>query len=239
MRKITLIFILISTISYSQKIKRITEYKIQEDSTIKVRESFFDKKRNLIKEIEFGNYDIISKSHRNKQFIYNYNNNRKESYINCEYFVERDTCVIRSFSKYEFDKKTNTEKETMYEPDSLIRFIRISILKNKKETRITYIWDWIPVEKPDYKSAFVIKDTVFYDRYDRPLKKISYSKLSKKPKTEIFTYNKNGYKYELTGTEKDTVLNVKYTKIQKLIIKKRVKYNTNSSKDYKYSIEYY
>jgi hypothetical protein len=41
---------------------------------------------------------------------------------NCEEFVSKDTCVLRSFSTYKF--KTGIETQTKYESDSLIRFIK-------------------------------------------------------------------------------------------------------------------
>ncbi|WP_111710382.1 hypothetical protein [Lutibacter citreus] len=239
-KKITYILIfLISSVSFGQKIKTITEYKKESDSLIKTRKTEFDKSGNLTKEVRFGGYDGISKTFRNKNRIIKYNNGKRFSEYNCEDFVAKDTCVIRSFSTYEFDPKTKIEKQTKYETDSLIRFIRE--VKRQKRIRVskTNSWEFIPVKEPDFEKALILTDTSYFDKKNRLIKRVNYNSRAKEPYIEKYVYSKDKYTYQTIGTARDTILSFEYTKLQQKIDKKSIDYKLNSTDIYEYEIEYH
>ena len=110
--------------SYSQNIKSITEFKKVGDSLTKNRLTEFDKSGKIIREVNYGRYDSRLKTFRNKIRTFEYKNGQRICEYFCEDFVAKDTCVLRSFSTFEFDKDSGIEKQTKYESDSLIRFIK-------------------------------------------------------------------------------------------------------------------
>ncbi len=228
-----------SILSFSQNIKSISEFKIVEDSLVKNRLSEFDKSGNLVREVNYGKFDSRLKTFRNKIRTFEYKNGQRVSEYFCENFVSKDTCVIREFSTFEFDKKTGIEKQTKYESDSLIRFIR----ETKKSKRInsskTYSWEFTPVEKPDLKKALVLTDTIFYDKKKKKIKTVSYNSRENKPVVEIYKYSDMNYTYQTIGTFRDTTLTFQYNKLQKLADKKSLNYIFENSENYKYEIEYY
>jgi len=225
-------FILSSLITYSQKIKSITEYKKQGDSLTKNRISEFDLNKNKTKVINFN-------TRSNRIIITEFINNKKILETNCDYFVKEDTCVIRSFSKFKINKVDGTERQTCYEEDSLVRFIR----DKKKEKRIeiikTYSWEFFPVKNPDFEKALVLTDTITYDRKERILKRIHYSQDFNEPILETYKYSKKGYTYKLSGTKNDTIIIYKYNKHQKFVNRKKIEYTFNNSNDFEYVFEYY
>jgi hypothetical protein len=237
-----IIYILIflsSSVSFGQKIKTITEFKKENDSLIKTRKTEFDKSSNLIKEVRFGGYDAISKTFRNKNRIIKYDSGQRISEYNCEDFVAKDTCVIRSFSTYEFNPKTRIEKQTKYETDTLIRFIREVKMENKMRISKTNSWEFIPVKEPDFEKALVLIDTSYFDKKNRLIKRVNYNSRAKKPYFEKYIYSKDKYTYQIIGTARDTIMTFNYMKLQKKVDKKKIDYKFNSVANYKYKIEYH
>jgi len=230
---------LTSILSYSQNIKSITEFEKVGDSLTKNRLTEFDKSGNLIREVNYGKFDSRLKTFRNNIRTFEYKNGHRTFEYFCENFVAKDTCVLRSFSKFEFDKKTGIEKETKYESDSLIRFIRETKRNKRIKSSKTYSWEFMPVEKPNYEKALVLTDTIFYDRKKRKIKRVSYNTRSKNPVIELYNYSKKSYIYETKGTYNDTILTFDYNKIQKLVDKRSLDYIFQNNKQYVYEIEYY
>ena len=161
---IYILIFLFTSISFGQKIKTITEFRKESDSLIKTRKTEFNKFGNLTKEVRFGGYDAISKTFRNKIRIINYKNGKKISEYYCEDFVAKDTCVLRSFSTYEYNSKNKVEKQIKFEPDSLIRFIREIKTENKMKVSKTSSWEFNPIKEPDYDNALVLTDTSYFDK---------------------------------------------------------------------------
>ena len=240
LKKITYISILLfSLLSFGQKIKTITEFKNEKDSLIKVRETTFDSSGNLIKEIIFGKFDDILKTYRNKNQFFEYKDGKRVSEYNCEDFVSKDTCVVRSFSTYKFNPKTGIETETKYESDSLIRFIRE--IKNEKSITIskTNSWEFFPVKLPDYEKSIVLTDTTYFDKKNRIIKRVSFSNQFEKPIIETYTYSKRGYYYQIIGSGNDKTINIVHSEIQKIIDDNNLNFRYESYENYKYEIEYY
>jgi hypothetical protein len=232
LKTVLIAFILSSSIIYSQKIKSITEYKKQGDSLIKKRMSEFDLKHNKTKEI---NFNTRSNQITTTEFI----NNKKVLEKHCDYFVKEDTCVIRSFSTYKSNQTDKTERQTCYEEDSLVRFIRDKKKEKKIEILKTYSWEFFPLKKPDFEKALVLTDTIIYDRKNKIKKKSHYSQDFNEPILETYKYSKKGYTCKLSGTENDTMILYKYNKHQKFVTRKKIEYTFNSSNDFEYVFEYY
>ena len=225
--------------SYSQNIKSITEFKKAGDSLTKNRLTEFDKSGNLIREVNYGRYDSRLKTFRKKIRTFEYRNGQRISEYFCEDFVAKDTCVLRSFSTFKFDKESGIEKQTKFESDSLIRFIRET--KRQKRTKIskTHSWEFMPVEKPNYEKALILIDTIFYDKKNRKIKRVSYNSRAKNPVIELYDYSKKSYTYQTKGTYRDTILTFDYSKLQKSSDKKSLNYIFQNKEQYKYEIEYY
>ena len=225
-------FILGSLIIYSQKIKSITEYKKQGNSLIKNRISEFDLNKNKTKEINFN-------TRSNRIITTEFINNEKILEKHCDYFVKEDTCVIRSFSTYTTSKTDKTERQTCYEEDSLVRFIRDKKKEIKIEIIKTYSWEFFPLKKTDFEKAHVLTDTIIYDRKNRIIKRIHYSQDFNEPILETYKYSKKGYTYKLIGTKNDTIIIYKYNKHQKFVNRKKIEYTFNNSNDFEYVFEYH
>ncbi|MDC3319888.1 hypothetical protein OAV61_09020 [Flavobacteriaceae bacterium] len=236
---ISISIFLASILSFSQNIKSITEFKKAGDSLTKNRLTEFDKAGNLIREVNYGRYDSRLKTFRNKIRTFEYKNGQRISEYFCEDFVAKDTCVLRSFSIFEFDKESGIEKQTKYESDSLIRFLRETKKQKRIKSSITYSWEFIPVENPDFDKALVLKDTIFYDRKNRKIKRVSYNSREEKPVIELYDYSTKTYNYQTKGTYRDTILTFDYSKLQKLADKKSLDYIFQNKEQYKYEIEYY
>lgn len=241
MRKkfIYILIFLFSSLSFGQKTKTITEFKKEKDSLIKTRKTEFSKSGNLIKEVRFGGYDAISETFRNNVRIINYDNGHKVSEYNCEDFVAKDTCVIRSFSTYKFNPKTKIEKQTKYESDTLIRFIREVKRKNRMRISKTNSWEFVPFKEPEYEKALVLIDTSYFDKKNRLIKRVNYNSRIKEPYIEKYAYSKSKYTYQRIGTARDTTITFDYTKLQKKVDKRNLDYKFNSEDNYEYEIEYY
>lgn len=240
LKKITYISTLLFTIiTFGQKIKTITEFKSEKDSLIKVRETTFDNSGNLAKEVIFGEFDNILKTYRNKNQFVEYKNGKRVLEYNCEDFVSKDTCIVRSFSTYNFNPKTGIEIETKYESDSLIRYIR-EIKKEKKiTTSKTNSWEFFPVKIPDYENSSILTDTIYFDKKNRIIRRVNFSNNSEKPIIENYKYSKKGYSYQIIGSANDTTINIVYSKIQKTVDRNNLNFHYESDEKYKYKIEYY
>jgi len=238
-KSIYILIFLFSSIIFGQNIKAITELKKENDSLVKVGKSEFDKFGNLTKEVKFGGYDAILKTFRNKNRILEYENGKRVAEYNCEDFVSKDTCVIRSFSTYEINQKTRVEKQTKYEADTLIRFIREVKKKNNMTISKTNSWEFFPVKEPNYEKALVLIDTSYFDKKNRLSKRINYNSRSKKSYIEKYKYSKNEYSYQTSGTARDTIITFDYTKLQKKVDKKNIDYQFKTDDKHEYKIEYY
>lgn len=236
---IYILIFLTSILSYSQNIKSITEFKKMGDSLNKTRMTEFDKSGNLIKEVNYGNYDSILKTFRNKIRTFKYKNGQRISEYFCEDFVSKDTCLLRSFSTFEFDKAKGIEKQTKYESDSLIRFIRETKIRKRIKSSKTYSWEFFPVEKPNYDKAIILTDTIFYDKKNRKTKRVIYNSREKKPVIELYDYSKKTYTYQTKGTYRDTILTLEYNNLQKLSDKNSLDYIFQNDKRFEYEIKYY
>ena len=230
-----LIYILIfltSILSFSQNIKSITEFKKQGDSLVKNRLTEFNKNGNIIKEIRFG-------KRSNRIITTEFQNEQRVSELSCDYFKKKDTCVIRSYSTFELNPKTKIEKETFFESDSTIRFIR----EFRREKNIGYekihSWEFKPTKNPDLERAAIMTDTIFYDRKNREIKHLNYSSFYKKKVIEIIKYSKNKYTKQIIGTEKDTIFEYQINKLQAISYKNKIDYNFKSDENYNYEIEYW
>ncbi|RPD91645.1 hypothetical protein EGM88_14675 [Aureibaculum marinum] len=226
--------------SFSQKTKAITEFRKEIDTIIKVRKSYFNNRGRLIKEVRFGGYDIISKTFRNRIKNITYYKNRKKLETNCEYFISSDTCIALPFSKYNYNKKKKTEKRIFYDSDSLIISItETKELRQKKYVTI-YAWDFDPVKEPNYKTAFVIKDTLFFDKKRRILESYSYRENSEKPVIiEKYNYRKDGYTLQKESYGKKSIIEIKYSKQQIWANKRNLEYDFSNGENYYYEFESY
>lgn len=230
-----LIYILIfhtTILSFSQNIKSITEFKKQGDSLVKNCLTEFDKNGKVMNKIKFGtktNFIITTQ----------YKNGQRVSKLSCSYFKKQDTCIIKTYSTFQFDNKTKTEKETFFESDSTIRFIR----EFKREKHIgyekTYSWEFNPTKFPDLNKAAILIDTIYYDNKNREIKRISHTNFHKQKVIEIIKYSKNKYTKQIIGTQKDTIFEYKLNKLQAIAFENNIDYKFKSDKKYNYTIEYW
>lgn len=236
---IYILTLLISSAIYGQKIKTITEFRKDKDSLIKNRKTEFNKNGNLIKEVRFGGFDPVIKTFRNNIRIVKYDNKKKVSEYHCEDFVAKDTCVMRSFTIYEYDLKNNIERQIKYEPDSLIRFIRDIKMRGNMRITKTSTWEFSPVKEPNFETALILTDTSYFDEKKRLIKQINYNSKMRKPYIKKYTYSENKYTLQTIGTFRDTVLTFEYNKSQQKFNNQNIDYTFNSSDNYEYEFKYY
>lgn len=234
MKKNIILLILISVVlGCSTQIKSITEFSSQDAILNKNRIAEFDKEGNKLFEQNFGNprSNRITKS--------DYKNGVKILEIDCDYFQKEDTCVVRQFSKFEYDIKNRLLTETKFEEDSAIRFIRNHI--NFKDMKVvkTMSWEMFPVVTPNYDEAVILSDTIYYDKLKREIKRVHHNPDFDKPWIEIFKYSRNGYSKEYIGISKDTIEYFKYNKLQKKAFKNKIDFDFTDMKIYKYKFSYY
>ena len=235
MKKNIILLIFISVLlGCSSKIKSITEFSNQDGIISKNRIAEFDKEGNKLLVQNFGN----PRSNRIIKSVYK--NGLKVLETDCDYFEKEDTCVVRQFSKFDYDVNNRLITETKFEEDSAIRFIRSHInLKDMKVIK-TMSWGLIASKQPDYNKGSVYIDTIYYDKLRRKIKIISGSPDFSKPYIEIYKYTKNGYLRELKGTyNNDTVFSYKYNKLQKKAIKNKIDFDFGDMKRNKYKFDYY
>lgn len=234
MKKIIILLIFLTVLlGCSSKIKSITEFSNQDDIISKNRIAEFDKEGNKLLEQNFGNprSNRITKS--------DYKNGLKVVEIDCDYFQKEDTCVVRQFSKFDYDVNNRLIVETKFEEDSAIGYIRNHI--NFKDLKVvkTMSWEMFPVITPNYDEAIVLIDTIYYDKLKREIKRVHHNPDFDQPWIEIFRYSKNGYSKEYKGSSKDTIEYFKYGKLQKKGIKNKINFDFGDMKKNKYKFEYY
>ncbi|NRR93523.1 hypothetical protein HSX10_18275 [Winogradskyella undariae] len=219
--------------SCSPKIKSILEYQKKGNEFVLRKTTEFDKNGNKVLSKGAGN------ARSNRITKTEYENNRRILEESCDYFKQQDTCVIRSFSKFEFDKNTGIEKETRFESDSSVRFIRE--IKKLKKIRITKVhsWEMFPTKNPKEENAMILIDTTYLDNKGRKIKSLHYNAKRENPWIEIFKYSKNEYTEQTIGTSRDTILTFKISDLQKMAEKKKIDFKFYSFDNYKYEIENY
>jgi hypothetical protein len=234
MRKTIVILITFGLLlSCSPKIKSILEYHKKENEFVLQKSTEFDKKGNQVKSIRTGGLrcDMITTTE--------YKNNKRIFEKTCCYFKEKDTCHLQSFSTFEFNKNTNTEKEIRYESDSAVRFIRkIKTIKNIKITNV-FSWEIFPTKKPNLENAIKLIDTTYLDNKGRKIKSLHYNAKRKKPWIEIFKYSNNTYSRQTIGTSRDTTVTFQLTELKKMAEKYNIDYEFYDQNNYKYKIENY
>jgi len=233
MRKLTIILTFGILFGCSPKIKSILEYRKIGNEFVLSKLTEFDENGNRILSKGIGN------SRSNRITTIQYKNNRKIFEKSCDYFKKQDTCVIRDFSKFEFDKKTGIEKQTLFEPDSAVRFIREIKRLKSMEIKKGYTWEFSPTKTPKVENALILTDTTYFDKKSRKTKVIHHSSSFKKPWIEIFKYSKNEYTKQTIGTAGDTILKFKISDLQKMANKKKLDYKFYSLENYKYEIKNY
>ena len=167
-----LFFLGMPIIMFSQKIKSITEFRVEGDSLIKSKFSNFNTSGNLLSEVTYGNFDERFETFRQTHKNILFEDGLKKEESECEYFVKQDTCVVRTLRKFEYEKATGKVIETLLEDDSSIRFIRHIYDQGRIKVVKTFSWETFPTKKPDFKNASVYIDSIFYD------KKIRIAKIS-------------------------------------------------------------
>lgn len=234
MRKTIVILTFIGLIlSCSPRIKSILKYQKKGNEFVLTNVTEFDKNGNKVLSKGVGN------TRSNRITKTKYENNRRVFERTCDYFEKNDTCVVRSFSKFEFDKKTGIEKETLFEADSSVRLTReVNNLKNIRVTKV-HTWEMFPTKKPKKENAMILIDTTFLDNKGRKIKSIHYNKSFKKPWVEIFKYSGNKYTRETIGTSRDEILEFKITDLQKMAERRGLDYKFYDLENTKYEIEYY
>lgn len=234
MKKNIILLIFISVVlGCSPKIKSITEFSNQDAILSKNRIAEFDKEGNKLLEQNFANVrsNRITKSE--------YIKGMKILEMDCDYFQKEDTCVVRQFSKLEYDINNRLLTETKFEEDSAIRFIRNHIYFKDMKVVKTMSWEMFPVATPNYDEAIILIDTIYYDKLKREIKRVHHNPNFDKPSIEIFKYTKNGYSKEYKGSSKDTIGYFKYNKFQKKVIKNKIDFDFGDLKRYKYKFDYY
>ena len=234
MRKTIIILTIFGLLfSCSPKIKSILEYQKKGNEFVLRKSTEFDKNGNKVKSRGIGN------SRSNRITETEYKNNRRVFEKSCDYFKKQDTCVLRSFSKFEFNENTGIEKQTLFESDSAVRFTREIKRINNMEIRKVHTWEFSPTKTPKIEDALILTDTTFFDKKDRKIKTIHHNSRIKKPWIENFNYYKNYYTKETIGTARDTILKLKMTDLQKMAERKKLDYRFYNLDNYKYEIENY
>lgn len=233
-KNIILVVVLFVALGCSRKIKSITEFSYKDSILVKNRIAEFNKQEAKVLEQYFGNErsNRITKSE--------YQKGMKISEIDCDYFQKQDTCVLRQFSKFEYDSRNRLLAETKFEEDSTVRFIRKHYYFKGGEVSKTFTFDMFASKHPDISKGSLYTDTIYYDKLKREIKRISSSPNFEKPIIRLYKYTENGYSRELKGTyNNDTVVSYKYSKLQKKAIKNKIDFNFGDLKMYEYKFDYY
>lgn len=233
MRKLIFILLFGIILSCSPKIKSIIEYEKKGTELIPISIAEFDKNGNKVSSKNLGN------SRSNRIITSEFENNRKIFEKSCDYFKSHDTCVVRSFSKFESGKKSGINKQTLFESDSAVRFIRETKRLKNIEIQKVYTWEFHTTKNPKIEDALILTDTVYYDNKDRIVKRIHYNSSFKEPWSELYKYYKNGYSKQTIGTAKDTIIKYKLTNFQKLVNRKKIDYKFYESETTHYEVENY
>ncbi len=225
-------FVLI--LSCSPKIKSIQAFERKGKEFVLWKTTMFDKNGLELKSIspwENGNEMITS---------IEYNSNRKVLEKTCYYVKSEDTCYLQYFLKFEFDRKSNTEKQTFYESDSAVRYIRETQKTKMLKITKSKSWQRNPTKTPNLKDAIVSIDTAHLDHKNRVIKRSYYH-----PKTnslwfsEIYNYSKDSFSVTTIGAVRDTTLKFQITELDKLVRRNNIDYEFINQKEFEYKINYY
>jgi len=246
MRKLIIILTFGLLFGCSPKIKTILEYRKNGNEFVLNKLTEFDKNGNKVLSKGYGNERMTTVQYKNNRRAFNiittfqYKNNRRIFERSCDYIAKQDTCIIRDFSKFQFDKKTEIEKKTLFKPDSTVQFIQETKRLKDLEIKKGYIWTFSRTKSPKTENAPTTwTDTTYFDKKGRKTKIIHHSSSFKKPWFDIFKYSKNEYTKQTIRFGKDTILKFKISDLQKLTDKKNLDYKFYSLDNYKYEIKNY
>ncbi len=235
----SVLFLLFNLLCYSQSIRTIKAFEKQGDSLILSSRTEFDRNGNLIGEINYGRYDSLLGTQRNYHRYIKYEKGRRKSSSRCENFVARDTCVIRQYKIFSYNPKTETEREIIYESDSLIRLIRD--VREEPGRRITKVhtWEFHPVKEPDYDNVMVLTDTSYLDKRGRVVKSVRWNSDFKEPVMETTHYSDSGFIQKTVVGDRVREMTYPYHphKIQQELDQKDIDYQTYDNVEYE--LEYY
>lgn len=232
LNRVQYILIIFFIISCSPKIKTITAYENKNGILEQRILTQFDKKGNELKEIKFGDkHDKIK--------TFTYNRFGKVSVLGCNLQKGSDKCILDFFSKFSYNSKENIETETMYVKDSLVWLIKELKIEKRLNVVKTFLWENEATKFPNFNNAYVIIDSLYFDKKGRLIKYVSSSKINKRPIIGLYNYTDKGYSYKITGSKIDSLYNFIYTDEQKVIEKKLPKYQFYFPKELIYKIEYY
>lgn len=210
------------------------EYSKNGNEWVLNKQTNFDKRGNMKKEISFGSPE----RHHIKQI--EYQNNKKILEIYCEYFVKHDTCVLRQFKKYEYPL-SNKIKETIFNEDSTIRLIRTRELFGNKAIEETKSWEFsfFTSKEPKDDEALILTDTFFLDSKGRVIEEIHNNANYEKPWKAKYKYLQQGYFKTLEGSAFDGITFHPYNKLQQAMDPLQKQYIFGDDTKFKYEIEYY
>ena len=233
MQRTIIIILLIQVFGCSPKIQSIVEYQKMDNDLKKVSQSDFDQFGNKIKTEDFGN------SRSNRIINTSFEDKRKTFESQCDFFKSHDTCVVRSFSKFKYNKESNIEQETLFESDSAVRLIRETSEVCNLILKKTRTWEFNPKKNPDDSKALVLIDSIFQDRKKRKVRHVHYNTSNKTSLVEIYSYDKNSYSIQTMGTRKDTIINIEMSPLNKWARKNNVDYKFYEGDNKEYELLYY
>lgn len=145
------------------------------------------------------------------------------------------------FSELVFEYEAQRAKATMFEDDSLIRYVKYidRIGDYTVEKIFTWEMDITLSSKPDTNKALILTDTIFNDSLGREIKRINYSSAFEKPYEETYEYLSDGYVYKIVGTAKDTTFKYLYSDLQKFCQENNLEYDFENSRNHKFKVVYY
>jgi len=241
MRK-NLLFILtllISQLSFGQKIESIIEFIVIEDSLVKNRVTYFNQSGGVVCDSLKWFYDPINNSKTFKIRKVSYQSKNKIHEINYDWYIERDTNVVRSFSTYKLDSITNRETQICYEADSLIRFVRETLLSKNLKRTYTKSWEFNPVAKINNTPELTLTDSIFFDNKNRPIRHLyTNSDLDGNIERNISYKNDSVYiKLNAGSFERKVVM--EYSEMQRQIDSLKMDYKFKAQPKFIYKFTYF
>lgn len=226
-----------------REIKAIIEYDVTGDSLVKTRSTYFDRRGNVITDTTDFLFDPINNSQIYRITKNTYEQGRKSIELIYDCYVNKDTNVVRSFSRFNYDEKTGAEIQRCYESDSLLRFVRTIKREKGIITQKTESWEFNPVDKENEMPDITLSDTIYIDEFSRPWKIISNRyrgnaiKGSPVYRTMRYTSDSIYIKLETETYQKSYVS--KYPKLQQRLDSIGIKYTIEKNDKYKYEILYF
>ena len=236
---IFILSLLVSQLAFTQQIESIIEYVSREDSLVKNRATFFNQSGQVVSDSLKWFSDPVKKLLIYKVQEAKYNGDNKISEINYDWYVVKDTNVIRSFSTFQFDSISNKETQICFESDTLIRFVKeVTFEKNLKTTR-TKSWEFNPVAQINDKPDLVLVDSIFFDNSNKPIKHlITNSELDGNIERHI-SYKNDSVYIRLKAGSFERMSIMSYSKSQKIIDSLKMDYKFKTKPRYKYKFTYY